>query len=73
MSNNICSVCMRRFSEHSLQQVKECTEQFALVELERQANGECISCGDSADIQDINGTYFCHGCLMWLTQLNDGS
>lgn len=73
MSDNICSICFRRISAHTITEVKECTSKFSIVELERQANQECISCGVPADLLDpISNEYYCHGCLQWLTQLNDG-
>lgn len=72
--DNICAVCFRRFSVHTLGEVKECTEKFGYVELERTANQECISCGVPADLNDpVSGEYYCHGCFSWIAQLNDGA
>lgn len=74
MGDNICAVCNRRISAHSLEEVKQCTEQWDYVELERTANELCISCGDPSDIVDpATNNYYCHGCFMWMAQLNDES
>jgi hypothetical protein len=73
MPDNICSICLRRISAHTLDEVKKCTDKFRMVELERTANKECVSCGDPADLADTDNIYWCHSCLMWRSQLNDGS
>ena len=71
MGDNICAVCMRRISHHTIEEVADCTDKYRMIELERLANKECCSCGESADLQDPNGEYWCHGCLSWQTQRND--
>lgn len=65
MADNICAICFRRISKHSLEEVKACTEKFQMEELERMANKECCSCGCPADLQDINEVYWCNVCLQW--------
>lgn len=72
MTDNICAVCYRRISAHTIEEVVACQEKFGYVELERTANEECISCGCSSDLRDpTTGLYWCNSCLAWSSQLND--
>jgi hypothetical protein len=67
----ICSVCMRRFSEHTIADVQECSKKYDEIQIERLANEECHSCGCPSDMIDTKGYFWCHGCLQWNSQLND--
>ncbi len=72
MSENVCAVCQRRMSAHTIEDVQKCSSEFSVIELERTANEECISCGDPGDVNDpVTGDYYCHGCFAWISQLND--
>jgi hypothetical protein len=72
MIDNICAVCFRRISAHTVREVAICQEKFGYVELERTANKLCVSCGCPSDLLDpCTNEFYCNGCLMWQTQLND--
>lgn len=71
MTENVCAVCLRRISAHTIKEAAECTRKFGMVEVERTANKLCISCGSESDLLDPNGTYWCNSCLAWQAQRND--
>jgi len=74
MSDNVCAVCYKRFSAHTIEEVRECTKKFGYVELERTANKLCVSCGSESDFIDPStNEYYCNPCMMWMCQLNDES
>ncbi len=74
MPDNICAICLRRISAHTIEEVKYCQDKYQLLEVERFANKECCSCGAPADMIDTDEkNFWCNGCLAWQTQLNDGS
>lgn len=69
--DNICAICHRRISAHSIEEVQKCSSEYSMLEIERTANELCISCGCPSDLCDPNGEFWCNGCLAWTTQLND--